>query len=170
MEGWPVNKELVRTWKVTIWLKILSRYLYGRPEENRWKLSNDSECEVPLRNTTVVLLDVIHRPVSYLKHNVSETRFCLHLPEIGAGSIDWAQLSRFYLKTETEFSLRKFVLRRQGLALSIGNWVGFYLKTETESSLRNVVFPDMGTSSIDWELSRLFTWRQRQNSGSETFF
>jgi hypothetical protein len=30
-------------------------------------------------------------------------------PEIGTSSIDWAQLSRFYLKTETEFSLRNVV-------------------------------------------------------------
>jgi hypothetical protein len=31
-------------------------------------------------------------------------------PEIGTSSIDWAQLSRFYLKTETEYSLRNVVL------------------------------------------------------------
>jgi hypothetical protein len=30
-------------------------------------------------------------------------------PEIGSSSIDWAQLSRFYLKTETESSLRNVV-------------------------------------------------------------
>jgi hypothetical protein len=30
-------------------------------------------------------------------------------PEIGTSSIDWAQLSRFYLQTETEFSLRNIV-------------------------------------------------------------
>jgi hypothetical protein len=30
--------------------------------------------------------------------------------EIGTSSIDWAQLSRFYLKTETESSLRNAVL------------------------------------------------------------
>jgi hypothetical protein len=31
-------------------------------------------------------------------------------PEIGTSSIDWAQQSRFYLKTETEASLRNVVL------------------------------------------------------------
>jgi hypothetical protein len=31
-------------------------------------------------------------------------------PEIGTSSIDWAQLSRFHLKTETESSLRNVVL------------------------------------------------------------
>jgi hypothetical protein len=64
-----------------------------------------------------------HYPLScfYLKHNVSETRFCLCLqveptqldpstdlvsgPEMGASSINLAQLSRFHLKMETESSL-----------------------------------------------------------------
>jgi hypothetical protein len=32
--------------------------------------------------------------------------------EIGASSIDWAQLSRFYLKTETKFSLRNVFCNR----------------------------------------------------------
>jgi hypothetical protein len=30
-------------------------------------------------------------------------------PEIGTSSVDWAQLIRFYLKTETESSLRNVV-------------------------------------------------------------
>jgi hypothetical protein len=60
-------------------------------------------------------------------NNVSETGFCLRLQvkpiqfgpidrdlrtkdrEIGTNSIDWAQLSRFYLKTETESSIRNAV-------------------------------------------------------------
>jgi hypothetical protein len=29
-------------------------------------------------------------------------------PERGTSSIDWAQLGRFYLKTETEYSLKRF--------------------------------------------------------------
>jgi hypothetical protein len=33
-----------------------------------------------------------------------------YIPEIGTSSIDWAQLSRFYLKTETESSLRNVVV------------------------------------------------------------
>jgi hypothetical protein len=64
-----------------------------------------------------------HHPVYILKHNVSETGFCLRLhvkptqlgsidragPEIGTSSVDWAQLNRFYMKTETESSLRNVV-------------------------------------------------------------
>jgi hypothetical protein len=61
-----------------------------------------------------MFLDIIHRPVYILKklavyfskYNVSETGFCLDSLEIGTSSIDLAQLSRFYLKTETKSSLR----------------------------------------------------------------
>jgi hypothetical protein len=33
-------------------------------------------------------------------------------PEIGTSCIDWAQLNRFYLKTETESSLRNVLFRK----------------------------------------------------------
>jgi hypothetical protein len=76
-----------------------------------------------------MFLDIIHRPVYSAKHDVSETGFCLRLQvkptqlgpidgaipylrrqgHIGTSSIDWAQLSRFYLNTETESSLRNVV-------------------------------------------------------------
>jgi hypothetical protein len=53
-------------------------------------------------------------------HNVSETGFYLRVQveptqlgpigrEIGTSSVDWSQLIRFYLKTETESSLRNVV-------------------------------------------------------------
>jgi hypothetical protein len=63
-----------------------------------------------------MFLDIIHRPVFIEKHRpvyFSETGFSRRLqvkcPEIGISSIDLAQLSRFYLKTETESSLRNVV-------------------------------------------------------------
>jgi hypothetical protein len=31
---------------------------------------------VILNLVTIIILDIIHRPVFYLKHNVPETRFC----------------------------------------------------------------------------------------------
>jgi hypothetical protein len=40
-------------------------------------------------------------------------------PEIRSSSIDWAQLSRFYLKTETEFSLRNAVCFKE----KTGRWI-----------------------------------------------
>jgi hypothetical protein len=43
-------------------------------------------------------------------------------PEIGTSSIDWAQLSRLYLKTETESNLRNVVFlnkNRQKVKLSL---------------------------------------------------
>jgi hypothetical protein len=46
--------------------------------------------------TGIMFLDIIHRLVLS--------------PEIGASSIHWIQLSRFYLKTETESSLRNVVV------------------------------------------------------------
>jgi hypothetical protein len=33
-------------------------------------------------------------------------------PEIGTSSIEWARLSRFYLKRETEYSLRNVVFKK----------------------------------------------------------
>jgi hypothetical protein len=68
-----------------------------------------------------------NRSVYFLKYNVSEAGFWLYLlvkptqlspidrasPEIGTSSIDCAQLSEFYLKTETESSLRNIVLENK---------------------------------------------------------
>jgi hypothetical protein len=67
-------------------------------------------------------------PVYFSKHNISETGFCLSLqvkptqlgpidrtsPYLcsGSSSIDWAQLSRFCLKTETGSSLWNIVFWR----------------------------------------------------------
>jgi hypothetical protein len=45
--------------------------------------------------------------------NVQKLNTCNNIPsgpEIGASSIYWIQLSRFYLKTETESSLRNVVV------------------------------------------------------------
>jgi hypothetical protein len=47
-------------------------------------------------------LDIIHFPVLYFKYSISGTGFC---PETETSSIDYAQLSRFHLTTETEFNL-----------------------------------------------------------------
>jgi hypothetical protein len=84
----------------TVWL-IRSKSLW------RWYIS-----------INIMFLDIIHRPVNFSKHNVSETGLSPssgetysvgHNPKIGTSSIDWAQPSRFYLKTETESSLRSVV-------------------------------------------------------------
>jgi hypothetical protein len=39
------------------------------------------------------------------------SRYWYRCPEIGTSCIDWAQLSRFYLKTETESSLGNVVFK-----------------------------------------------------------
>jgi hypothetical protein len=77
-------------------------------------------------NTTITVLDINHRPIFDLERDVSETVFCLRLQvkptqlgPIYRASLDsseaeinfiyWAQLSRIYLKTKTESSLRNVV-------------------------------------------------------------
>jgi hypothetical protein len=60
---------------------------------------------------TITVLDIIHRFVFYLKHNVAKTRCCLRLQveptQLGrrqTSSAKRAQPSRFHLKTKTECS------------------------------------------------------------------
>jgi hypothetical protein len=61
-------------------------------------------------NITITILDIIHRPVFYLKHDVLETGLSspsggTYSAEAGTSSFYWAQLSMFHLKTETESSV-----------------------------------------------------------------
>jgi hypothetical protein len=74
---------------------------------------------------TIIIQDIIHLPVFYLEHRVSEAGFCLRhqvMPtqlspidgvnlrtDTENSSVDCAQLSRRRLKSETEFSIRKVV-------------------------------------------------------------
>jgi DNA-dependent RNA polymerase auxiliary subunit epsilon len=76
--------------------------------------------EIPYFSVSNMFLDIIHCAVSYL--------------------IDWAQLSRFYQKTETESSLRNVKFLNEN-RISYVDWAQlsmFYQKTETESRVRNV--------------------------------
>jgi hypothetical protein len=68
-------------------------------------------------NITITIMGIIHRPVFYMKHDVSETGFCLRLQTETAqfgllsadthiSSIYWVHLIRFHLKKETESSFR----------------------------------------------------------------
>jgi hypothetical protein len=111
--------------------------------------------QTSVKSTTVIpILYIIHRSVSYLKHTISETGFCLRLQvKTYSGSIDRVIP---YLQAPAPAKIgyinnvvvRLYILpyvctgvRRWELALAIGtSWVGFYLKMETESSLRNCVF------------------------------
>jgi hypothetical protein len=88
-------------------------------------------------------------PVFVYKHNVLEAGFCLRLqvkptqlsPVDRASpysrtlvpSIDLDQMSRFYLKTETESSLRNAVFINK-------NRTVFYIKTERLTMFRNIIF------------------------------
>jgi hypothetical protein len=50
-------------------------------------------------------MDIINRPVFYLKHKVSKMD-SVSGSEIESSFFNWAHLSRFHLKTETESNLR----------------------------------------------------------------
>jgi hypothetical protein len=56
-----------------------------------------------------IILSVIHRPVFYLKHDVSETGFCLRLQVIRT-QLSPFDVYRYHLRTETESSHRNVVL------------------------------------------------------------
>jgi hypothetical protein len=58
-------------------------------------------------NITITILDIIHRPVFCLKHNVSETGFCLRL-QLQPTQVVPTDRARFYL-------------RRQRRAVSVGS-------------------------------------------------
>jgi hypothetical protein len=82
----------------------------SRPQSGGW--SYLAQC------IKITIMDIIHRPVLYLKYYILETRFCLrlHVERTHLGSIDRSslspnrtQLSRFHLKTETESSVWKAV-------------------------------------------------------------
>jgi hypothetical protein len=61
--------------------------------------------------TLSIVLSLSKTTALYIFQNATFRRLdSVSLPlEIGSNSIDWAQLSRFYLKTKTESSLRNVV-------------------------------------------------------------
>jgi hypothetical protein len=52
----------------------------GHVSENIWSLKQEG---TNLSNVTFTILDIIQRPVFYLKRNVSDTEFCLLVPLLG---------------------------------------------------------------------------------------
>jgi hypothetical protein len=87
-------------------------------------------------NTTITVLDIIHRPAFYLKYNNSETGFCLSL------QVDPTQVSP---------------IGRASLCLRIDRRSRYRLKTETKSRLRNVEF-----YMKDWTMDSAFN-KARKN-------
>jgi hypothetical protein len=66
-------------------------------------------------NITIIILDIIHRPVFYLKQDISETTFCPR-PQTepsNLGQINRASLClQFHLQMQTEPSLRNSILNK----------------------------------------------------------
>jgi hypothetical protein len=125
----------------TIWeAAVLVLLKGGIYEARRW---DGLRCHDIYTNTNIMFLDIIHRPVFiskhrpllYLKKIVSETAIYLHLsvkptqlgpipissPDIGNNSIDSAQMSRFYLKAETESNFRNVVFRKINRTVFLDN-------------------------------------------------
>jgi hypothetical protein len=55
---------------------------------------------------TITIQDIIHCPVFYLKHDVSETDFCLHIQVEPTQLVPVDRASLSHLKMQTESSLR----------------------------------------------------------------
>jgi hypothetical protein len=70
-------------------------------------------------NINNTILDIIHCPVFYLEHNDSETGEP-DAPETETSSIYGAQLNKFHLKAETEYSHLNTVFQtKDGLCLEL---------------------------------------------------
>jgi hypothetical protein len=79
-------------------------------------------------NTTITILGIIHRPVFYLRHDASETGFCLHLQKA------LIEAASHRLRTPV-----CFCLRRQRLALSTGpTWVGCHFHSATKKGMLHI--------------------------------
>jgi hypothetical protein len=104
---------------------------------------------------TITVLDIIHHPVFYLKHNVSKAEFCLHLqvePEANLCLQTSATMPIEFKKAIgvvtglKVFWFKKpywwccWCLETETSSLYWANQSRFHLKTETESSLWNFVF------------------------------
>jgi hypothetical protein len=86
---------------------MVNKILFKEKENSRY-------C-IRILNTIIEFMDITHRPVYYLKHNVSETGFCL-LPQVKAYSAGPNRQSYSLspdLRMKTESSLRNFVLNKK---------------------------------------------------------
>jgi hypothetical protein len=54
---------------VVMWVRYMEVYGHKRSQ-------SESEVYNPEHTVSIIILDIIHRPVSHLKHNISETEFC----------------------------------------------------------------------------------------------
>jgi hypothetical protein len=79
---------------------------------------------------TITILDIIHNPVYYLKHKISETGFCLLLQMEPTHLVPVDRAGPRCLRTETSSCYRAHLCR-------------FHLQTGRESSLRNVVLDNV---------------------------
>jgi hypothetical protein len=79
-------------------------------------------------------------------------------PEIGTSSIDWTQLSRFYLKTETESSLRNVFLNENSTVDDVQKHTGFMsLSSFPSIKVLNPCFPCGVEVKNAWSFTYMLT-------------
>jgi hypothetical protein len=67
---------------------------------------------------------------------------CLYrCPEIGSTSLDWAQLSRFYMKTETESSLRNVMFMNKNRMMDNIQKYNIFINVPSSQTLRSYLNP-----------------------------
>jgi hypothetical protein len=60
----------------------------------------------PLDRITITIIDIIHRPILYLKNTTFRRPDSVFGLETQTSSFNWAHLTRFRLQSETESSIR----------------------------------------------------------------
>jgi hypothetical protein len=106
-------------------------------------------------NIFLIVLDVIHRPVFYLKRDISESKFCLRFQvettqvgpidrasrETETSSFYWDHLCRFHLKTETESSFRNVVFKIKHRTMDNGQSCYSYINIPLSQSYGSYLWP-----------------------------
>jgi hypothetical protein len=83
-------------------------------------------------NITITILNIIHRTVFHLTHNVSETEFYLRL-QVEPTQLDTIDRAR------TQYIESELCLETETTSVYCAQLGKIHLKTETESSLRNII-------------------------------
>jgi hypothetical protein len=135
---------------------------------------------------TIAILDIIHRPVFHLKHNVSETGFCLRIqvehtqlglidrPSVclqtqAATSTGFTSLSQHTTNQQRQFTfsipwISTHVVWRMLTPFADLCCAGFMNCTGDVAGVRRQALAlSIGTKRVG------FSWRQRHNPVSETF-
>jgi hypothetical protein len=90
-----------------VWRTISCLWIHYRVDEFFW-IFIEHQIMSYVFNFIVKILLILTYDLCSVDQTMNDSPF-YRCPEIGTSSIDWVQLSRFYLKTETESGLRNAV-------------------------------------------------------------